>query len=91
MLEWNPRYAEEESAAARRRPRDIHEAALRYLDGELGEFFQYIQERDIRRTTCIIVTAPHATQFEDVSGKVKSRDLSEPALHVPLIVSILSP
>ncbi len=88
QLEWNPRYAEGDSSKPRQRPRDIYEAALRYIDGELGEFFRYIQERETRRTTCIIVTAPYAMEFDGVSGRRKELGLRETALRVPLIVSV---
>ena len=87
LLEWNPRYADEEAVTSQRRPQGVYEAALRYLDGELGEFFRYIQERGMRRNTCVIVTAPYTMEFNGALGQQKELGLHESSLRVPLIVS----
>ncbi len=61
--------------------------ALANLDGRIGSLVKYIRDRDTRKNTCIVVTSSYGLDFFGPNG-LDGGGLSEPVLHVPLIVFV---
>ncbi|MCH7959759.1 MAG: sulfatase-like hydrolase/transferase [Candidatus Hydrogenedentes bacterium] len=65
------------------RPVDEYEAALLYLDAQLGEVFDTLRKAGSMDTTCVIVTSPYGHDFALGKSGAK-RDT--PTLRVPILL-----
>jgi len=67
-----------------KRPIDRFDNALLDLDQKIGSLLKYVRDREIRKNTFILVTAPYGHEF---SLKSSGQLLKEPSKRVPLIVN----
>lgn len=63
-----------------------YDGEIRYMDHLLGEFFEYLRERDMFEDTTIVVTADHGEQFGEDGLVYHQFTLAERLINVPLIV-----
>ena len=62
---------------------DVYDTALAYLDREVGGFVQYLRDHETQNNTCIVLTSPYGYDFSKGSP---TAGLTEPAIHVPLVL-----
>ncbi len=78
--------------AERARPEDaaearsLYDAALAYVDRELGRFFRELRTMDLYDDSLILVTSDHGESFHDRGTWGHGRNLYQELTHVPLIV-----
>jgi arylsulfatase A-like enzyme len=74
------------------KPDDIREfktaydAAVSYLDDQVGRLFEAMTQRNLLGNTIVIITADHGEQFGEHGLLEHANSLYLPLLHVPLIV-----
>jgi arylsulfatase A-like enzyme len=69
-----------------RAARDSYEAAIAYLDHELGRLFSELERRGALENTVVIVTADHGEEFFEHGVPEHGNSLYLPSVHVPLMV-----
>ncbi|MFN2399696.1 MAG: sulfatase [Gemmatimonadaceae bacterium] len=67
-------------------PRDRHEGALRYIDGEIGRVLSALRETGALDRTLVVITADHGELFGEHGLKGHGNSLYRPLLHVPLLI-----
>lgn len=67
---------------------DAYDGEIRYLDDQLREFFDALDDRGLLEESLIVVTADHGDAFGEHGYYTHPRYLHESLLHVPLIVSL---
>jgi arylsulfatase A-like enzyme len=65
---------------------NAYEAAITYLDYELGRLFKELEDRNVLANTLIIVTADHGEQFGEHGLFSHGNSLYEQLVHVPLVI-----
>ncbi len=99
-LVWRARTGREREQIARRvltgkhdLPRDVragwleaYDAELRFLDEQLALLLDGLEERGIGPDAHIVVVSDHGEYFGEQRLLAHSKDVYQPALHVPLIV-----
>ena len=78
------RYGKELAQAKGPATLDVYEAALRYVDEQLGAFIRDLRNAETGQNTCIIVTSPYGLDFSAGRHAPPERLLSEACLRVPL-------
>jgi arylsulfatase A-like enzyme len=66
---------------------DSYEAAIAYLDDQLGRLFAELDRRGVLANTLVVVTADHGEEFMEHGVAEHGNSLYLPSLHVPLIVT----
>jgi len=66
--------------------RDLYDAEIRYLDDNLGRFFDELADRGLQEETLVIVGADHGDAFGEHGLYGHPRRLYETLIHVPLLV-----
>jgi arylsulfatase A-like enzyme len=67
---------------------DQYDTAVRYSTDRLGEFFDWLDARDLYRNSLIIVTSDHGEELFDHGGFSHGYTLHEEVLHVPLYIKL---
>ena len=75
---WTPEQEKAEQAA--------YEAAIAYLDSEMGALFSALESRGVLDTTLVIVTSDHGELFGEHGLMDHANSLYAPLLHVPLFM-----
>lgn len=65
---------------------DRYDAAIAYLDEELGSLFDELRERGVLERTIVVVTSDHGEHLGDHGLTGHGNSLYMPLLHVPLII-----
>jgi arylsulfatase len=66
--------------------RDLYDAEIRYLDDNIGRFFNELVNRDLKEETLVIIGADHGDAFGEHGLYGHPRRLYETLIHVPLLV-----
>ena len=66
--------------------RTLYDAALAYVDRELGRFFTELKERNLYDDALIVLTGDHGEAFYDHETFGHAKTLYQELTHVPLIV-----
>jgi len=66
---------------------DSYDAAIHYLDDQLGLLYQQLADRDLLANSLVIITADHGEQFGEHGLYNHGNSLYLPSLRVPLLVS----
>jgi arylsulfatase len=66
---------------------DGYDDSIRYLDAELGDFFDELKARGLYEDSLVIVTSDHGDAFGEHGYYTHPRQLHEMLLHVPLFIS----
>ena len=66
--------------------RDCYDNCLAYLDGQLGELFDMLEQRDVLDKTLVIVTADHGEELGEHGLFEHGESLYRPEIHVPLLI-----
>lgn len=66
---------------------DCYDGEIRYLDNQLKQFFDELENRELIRDSLVIVTADHGEAFGEHGYYTHPRYLHEYLLHVPLLIS----
>jgi arylsulfatase A-like enzyme len=66
--------------------RDAYEAAIAYLDGEIGALVDELRRRDVLDNTVLIIVADHGEEFDEHGRLGHGNSLYMPVTHVPLIM-----
>lgn len=80
----DPQYASEEEMDVLRQ---WYYASIKYLDDQLSQFLQWLDDSGLLNNTIIICTADHGEHFGEHDMFTHSHYLYEQTLHVPLIIS----
>jgi arylsulfatase A-like enzyme len=72
---------------ALRGEQDAYEGSIAYLDHHIGSLIDSLEQRGVLDNTIVIITSDHGEGLGENGRFLHGRDLSRPALHVPLIVS----
>lgn len=67
--------------------RDVYDAALAHLDGQISAFIKHIRDYDTRKNTVVAVTGLYGMKFDRETGQPYTT-LDEGSLHVPLLFYI---
>lgn len=65
--------------------RKAYDAALAYIDRQVGAFVDRVQTEEVRKHTFLIVASPYGLSFQGQDGNAAQVGLTEESLHVPLI------
>ncbi len=65
---------------------DRYDSSVRYVDEELGRFFDWLRTKGLFDGSIIVVTSDHGEEFWDHRGTGHGFTLYEDQLHVPLII-----
>lgn len=76
--EMSPKDVEAEKA--------MYEAAITYLDSELGKLFNELERRQLINNTIVIITADHGEQLGEHGLFGHLNSLYLPLIHVPLLI-----
>jgi arylsulfatase A-like enzyme len=74
------------TAEESRRARVAYEAAIAYLDSELGRLFAEMERRDLFDDTIVVITSDHGEAFAEHGVLEHGNSLYLPTLHVPLVL-----
>jgi len=66
----------------------VYADEIRFMDDELGRFFQWMKDQGTYDDTLIILTADHGEEFNEHGGFWHGTTLYEEQIHVPLIVKL---
>lgn len=66
--------------------RDSYDAAIAYLDHQLGQLFQALERRGTLDNTVVIIAADHGEEFFEHGVPEHGNSLYLPSVHVPLLV-----
>jgi arylsulfatase A-like enzyme len=66
--------------------RSLYDAAIAYVDRELGRFFLELRRMGLYENSLILVTSDHGESFHDHGTWGHGRNLYEELTHVPLVV-----
>lgn len=64
----------------------LYDSEAFYLDHNLGELFNKLDELGIKDNTLVIITSDHGEEFYEHGGFVHANTLYEESIHVPLII-----
>jgi arylsulfatase A-like enzyme len=64
----------------------MYEARIYELDKELGEFFAFLESKNLMRNTIIVATSDHGEEFFEHGGKSHGNNLYDEGIHVPMII-----
>jgi arylsulfatase A-like enzyme len=92
IRQLSPRMAERSqkrgmSEAERRAEERAYDAAIAYLDAELGRLFEELERRGLLQNTVVIVTSDHGELFGEHELFSHGNSLYAPTLHVPLLLA----
>jgi arylsulfatase A-like enzyme len=65
---------------------DAYDAAIGYLDDQLGVLFTALRDRKLFEDTLVIITSDHGEQFGEHGLLEHANSLYLPLLHVPLVI-----
>jgi len=68
--------------------RTLYEAEVRYVDDELGRFFQRLRDEGLYDDALIIVVSDHGEEFWEHEGFEHGHTFYQELLHVPLMVKL---
>jgi len=68
------------------KPSDKYDAALHFVDGELGRLIDYVMGPGGRGDTYLIVTADHGQAFGEHRKSLHGQSVYQEEVHVPLLV-----
>jgi arylsulfatase A-like enzyme len=88
----SPRMAERSqkrgmSETERRAEERAYDAAIAYVDAELGRLFDELDRRGLMQNTVVIVTSDHGELFGEHDLFSHGNSLYAPTLHVPLLIA----
>ena len=91
IRQLSPRMAERAekrgmSEAERRAEERAYDAAIAYVDSELGRLFEELERRGLMENTIVIVTSDHGELFGEHDLFSHGNSLYSPTLHVPLLM-----
>lgn len=91
ILQLSPRMAERSQKRAmseveRQAEERAYEAAIAYMDAELGRLFEELERRGLLQNTVVIVTSDHGELFGEHDLFSHGNSLYAPTLHVPLLM-----
>ena len=66
--------------------REIYDQEISYIDGYMGELFDFLIERKILENTILIITSDHGENFGEHGFFEHQLCLYNPLIHVPLII-----
>ena len=66
--------------------RTLYDAAVAYVDRELGRFFDELKQRDIYDDAFVLLTSDHGEAFFDHGTYGHAKTLYQELTHVPLVV-----
>ncbi len=72
----------------RRWIRRLYDGEVRYLDQELGAFFERLEEMDLFEDALIVLTSDHGEEFWEHEGFEHGHTVYEELLRVPLIIKL---
>lgn len=75
-------------AADRKKIVALYDAALRYIDDQIGRVLAYLEESDLDRNTVVVITADHGEELWDHGRFFHGQSLYDELLHVPLLVRL---
>ncbi len=64
----------------------LYDAAIRYVDRELGRLFRWLRDEGLYEETLIVLTSDHGEEFWDHGGTGHGFTLYEEQLRVPLLI-----
>jgi len=67
---------------------DKIDESIAFLDEKLGEFVQFLKDKDMFDNCILIITADHGVSFRRGFGGHSSSCLSEELVHIPLILHV---
>ncbi len=92
ILQLSPRMAERSRKRAmseieRHAEERAYEAAIAYMDAELGRLFEELERRGLLQNTVVMVTSDHGELFGEHDLFGHGNSLYAPTLHVPLLMT----
>ncbi|MCH7814084.1 MAG: sulfatase-like hydrolase/transferase, partial [Planctomycetes bacterium] len=66
-------------------PVDVYDNAIAYMDRQIGALIEYVRDRPIKDTTCIVITSLYGYDVDPMGDPPVAVTLNEPSVHVPLI------
>lgn len=66
---------------------DAYDGALAYLDHQIGQLLDELEQRGVLRNAIVILTSDHGEAFGEHGHIGHSREMHTPALHVPLVIA----
>ncbi|HOJ34464.1 MAG TPA: sulfatase-like hydrolase/transferase [Candidatus Hydrogenedentes bacterium] len=86
-LKWRDCYGSAAATSPRpSQPQEVYEAALSYLDRQLGAFLKELRDSALRQNTVIVLTSPRGMNFDTTSLARPFNALSEQTLRIPVIL-----
>jgi arylsulfatase A-like enzyme len=86
---WRQRFATDQGKSDQVvRRRDAYDAAIAYLDQELGRLTDELKRRGLLDNTLLIVTSDHGEQFGEHGLHQHGNSLYLPLLQVPLVIRL---
>lgn len=67
---------------------DLYDGEVRYLDGHLGELFDWLQAEGLYDEALIVLTGDHGEEFQEHGGWWHGQTLYQEQIAVPLIVKL---
>jgi arylsulfatase A-like enzyme len=68
------------------KPRDLYDAEIRYMDGELGRLFGALRDKGELSNTIVIVTSDHGEHFGERGLRLHGNSLYSAVVRVPLSI-----
>lgn len=65
---------------------ELYDGKIRYLDRELGRFFDDLRTQDLYRDSLIVLVSDHGEEFEEHGWWRHGKTLYQEQLHVPFLV-----
>ncbi len=66
---------------------DMYEGAIAYLDSQIGNLLDELQDKGVLENTIVIITSDHGEEFSEHGIPSHGHSLYSPTIHVPLIIS----
>ncbi len=79
---WNPNPDPSEAP----RLKELYRNEVKWVDQELGKFFDWMREEGAWKDTLVVVTADHGEEFQEHGGWWHGITLYDEQIHVPLII-----
>jgi arylsulfatase A-like enzyme len=67
---------------------ELYDDGIKYLDGEVGDFFNFLKQENIWDNSVVIFTADHGEEMWDHGEPAHGKSLYNELLKVPLIVRV---
>ena len=69
-----------------RKQRREYDEYIAYVDSEFGRLYDFLEQHDLMKNTCVVLTSDHGEMFERGIVEHNTPTLFEPVIHVPLVI-----